>query len=242
MATVPRIIHQTWRTKEIPPVYHKWSQSWKDLHPDWDYRLWTDKCIDEFISDKFPWFYDVFIHYDKHIKRVDSWRYFLMYEIGGIYVDLDFECIRPLDSFCEQVKGVGLGRLQDGENFPDEIPNALMISKPGAKLWESVFDRLCQRAPQPRKVSYCTGPALLTDSVRAFGVDHPEILVADPDLFYPISWNTLDGQRRRREVLIDGVKYSRSALRSEFPRSLALTYWSHSWGSTFGDPDFLESR
>lgn len=40
---VCRIIHQSWVDENVPEEYHMWQQTWKDLHPDWKYILWTDK-------------------------------------------------------------------------------------------------------------------------------------------------------------------------------------------------------
>lgn len=38
-----RIIHQSWKDANVPKDYHAWQQSWRDLHPDWKYILWTDE-------------------------------------------------------------------------------------------------------------------------------------------------------------------------------------------------------
>jgi mannosyltransferase OCH1-like enzyme len=40
----------------------------------------------------------VYEEYDQAIKRVGAVRYFIMHCHGGVYVDLDFEALRPLDS------------------------------------------------------------------------------------------------------------------------------------------------
>lgn len=39
---VPAIIHQTWKSKDIPDKWKKAQQSCIDLHPDYEYKLWTD--------------------------------------------------------------------------------------------------------------------------------------------------------------------------------------------------------
>ena len=33
-----RIIHQSWRDKNIPKKYDAWKGSWKKNHPGWEYR------------------------------------------------------------------------------------------------------------------------------------------------------------------------------------------------------------
>ena len=39
---VPAIIHQTWKTDQVPEKWKKAQQSCIDLHPDYEYKLWTD--------------------------------------------------------------------------------------------------------------------------------------------------------------------------------------------------------
>ncbi len=47
MAAIPRIIHQTWKTWDIPyEIYdRRWVESWPRHHPDWLYVLWTDERL-----------------------------------------------------------------------------------------------------------------------------------------------------------------------------------------------------
>ena len=91
---IPKIIHQTWKNENIPYDTFKkeWIDSWTNLNPAWEYKLWTDEDILSFIEDKFPWFVNRFNEYPKNIQRVDAFRYFVLYEYGGLYADMDFEC------------------------------------------------------------------------------------------------------------------------------------------------------
>ena len=36
-ATVPKIIHQSWKDEYVPERFLKWQESWKRTHPDWEY-------------------------------------------------------------------------------------------------------------------------------------------------------------------------------------------------------------
>ena len=38
---ISRILHQSWQTRDLPARFKHWQQSWKDLNPGWEYRLWT---------------------------------------------------------------------------------------------------------------------------------------------------------------------------------------------------------
>ena len=39
-------------------------------------------------------------------------RYILMHKFGGLYVDLDFYCLRPIDYLLEQVKFESINKTQ----------------------------------------------------------------------------------------------------------------------------------
>ena len=62
-----------------------------------EYMLWTDASSREFIAEHYPWFLDTFDNYEYVIQRADVIRYFVLHHYGGIYLDLDIGCLRPVD-------------------------------------------------------------------------------------------------------------------------------------------------
>jgi glycosyltransferase involved in cell wall biosynthesis len=96
-STIPKIIHQTWKDENIPPQLAALQQTWQEKHPDWEYKLWTDAENREFLARFYPWFLPIYDGYQHHICRVDAIRYFWLDYYGGVYIDLDFECLAPID-------------------------------------------------------------------------------------------------------------------------------------------------
>ncbi|GAV98938.1 glycosyltransferase family 32 protein [Lentinula edodes] len=94
---IPRILHQTWRTENLPTRWKGISQECRDMMPDYEYLLWTDDSSREFIAENYPWFLDTFNDYKYAIQRADAIRYFVLHHYGGVYLDLDVGCLRPLD-------------------------------------------------------------------------------------------------------------------------------------------------
>ncbi|KAF8195762.1 nucleotide-diphospho-sugar transferase [Mycena galopus ATCC 62051] len=94
---IPRILHQTWKTGTLPEKWKTISQECRDMMPDYEYKLWTDESSREFIARHYPWFLNTFDDYSYAILRADAIRYFVLYHYGGIYLDLDIGCLRPLD-------------------------------------------------------------------------------------------------------------------------------------------------
>lgn len=94
---IPKIIHQTYKTTEVPEVWKPGQQACMDLHPDYQYILWTDEMAREFIAQEFTWFLDTWDLYPYGIERADAIRYFALVHYGGVYIDLDDGCERRLD-------------------------------------------------------------------------------------------------------------------------------------------------
>jgi inositol phosphorylceramide mannosyltransferase catalytic subunit len=94
---IPKIIHQTYKNGTIPAHWRDAQQSCIDLHPDYEYMLWTDSKSRDFISAEYPWFLDTFDGYAYPIQRADAIRYFVLAHYGGVYIDLDDGCNRRLD-------------------------------------------------------------------------------------------------------------------------------------------------
>jgi mannosyltransferase OCH1-like enzyme len=63
---IPLIIHQTWKTNEVPEKWKEPQESWtnqsvtyplKRKYNEFVYMLWTDEMLDKFIKEQYPWFY-----------------------------------------------------------------------------------------------------------------------------------------------------------------------------------------
>ena len=69
----------------------------RDLHPDYEYKLWTDAQSKEFVAQHYPHLLETFKSYPFNIQRADAIRYMVLEHYGGVYIDLDIICRRRLD-------------------------------------------------------------------------------------------------------------------------------------------------
>ena len=172
---IPRILHQTWKNKKLPRTLNRFRQTWLDTHPGWEHRLWTDDDNRAFLQKHYAWFLPVYDGYAKTIMRVDAIRYFFLYHFGGVYADLDLECLRPIEPLLEN-KQVLIGReppghLADhgvtGRNGGTILCNAFMASVPQHRFWEYVIHALpsCCDADNPL---VATGPFFLTKAGETY--------------------------------------------------------------------------
>jgi mannosyltransferase OCH1-like enzyme len=172
MSNIPKIIHQTAPADKTRwhPIWEKCQNSWKHYFPEWEYRFWTDEDLDTFIKTKYAWFYPIYVSYPKQIQRVDSARYFILNEYGGLYADMDFECIQNFEHiFTENKVYIAESEYKNIKHEPDFeyeiLQNALMASPPKHEFWIYIFeDLLTYIEPDlfnPNYILNSTGPQVI---------------------------------------------------------------------------------
>ena len=248
----PRRIFQTWKEKTVTkPVLKEWQDSWIKLNPTFEYVLWDDDDNRNFITTYFPEFLDIYNGYDREIKRADAIRYFYLYKIGGIYADLDFQCLKPFEDILSHMDKDGievmvgsLGQMDDTRYLLHDIPNAIMISRPNSDFWKFVIDALTAIGIQnDMSPELATGPCFLKTcllyycqkvniSTSIYKQDifsnftsnfSSKICITSPNVFYPINWGNKTHEEYRN------IFISLEKAQQLFPASHAVTYWLHSW-------------
>ncbi|KAE9367734.1 glycosyltransferase family 32 protein [Stipitochalara longipes BDJ] len=135
-AVIPKIIHQTYKTEDsIPEHWRVGQQAVKELHPNWEYKFWTDVDAHSFISTHYPAFLPIYDSYSHPIQRVDALRYFLLYHYGGIYLDLD---LAPYRSFTPLLQFPAFACL----TAPTGISNDILGSVPQHPFYKLVIENL----------------------------------------------------------------------------------------------------
>lgn len=92
----PAVVHQTWKTSELPASYREWQGTWQHAMPGARLALWTDETNLELVRRAAPWFEASYLRLPKPIERVDAVRWVYLAAYGGVYADLDFVAVRDL--------------------------------------------------------------------------------------------------------------------------------------------------
>jgi mannosyltransferase OCH1-like enzyme len=161
---IPKIIHQTWKTKDIPEHWKKSQKEWQRLHPEWIYILWTDDDIRNHIKKYHSDFLELHDNYEYPIQRADMIRYFILYDFGGLYSDLDFFPTENIEKY--------LSCFSDYFVYSANtncFTNSLMISTKESPIFLEIIQSLKNPLPwyaigKHMKVMLSTGP-LLVDNV-----------------------------------------------------------------------------
>lgn len=92
---IPKIIHQIWLGSPVPESFKVLQQSWIAHHigRDWLYKLWTDEDVKHMHLYNQE-FYDAT---DNYGIKSDILRLEIIYHYGGVYIDMDYECLQALD-------------------------------------------------------------------------------------------------------------------------------------------------
>ena len=96
---IPKTIHLTWKDSKFPYKYKRCVESWVRLNPDHKVMLWTDESFKQFVKDLYPERLDRVCNFSKGIILADYIRLLVVYHYGGVYADVDFECLKPVDEW-----------------------------------------------------------------------------------------------------------------------------------------------
>ena len=101
---IPRVFHQIWVGPDpVLSGFDEWRESWARNHPGWELRLWTDDNLPAGLRNP------VVYERERHpVERADILRLELVYRFGGVYLDADLECRKPIDSLIKGLDFFGM--------------------------------------------------------------------------------------------------------------------------------------
>ncbi|MDL2297301.1 hypothetical protein LJC68_06815 [Bacteroidales bacterium OttesenSCG-928-B11] len=143
---IPKIIHQIWSGIEdpIPETFIRFGESWKRDYPDWEYVLWDHAKMENFVEQHYPEYSDIYHRFPYNIQRWDAIRYLILYKLGGMYVDFDYESLKSLQPVLE---GRDCCFPSEQEADPDNgkklvFNNALMACVPAHPFMRAIIEKV----------------------------------------------------------------------------------------------------
>jgi mannosyltransferase OCH1-like enzyme len=211
---IPKIIHQTWKTEAVPPQWRSYQQKVKALHPGWEYRLWTDDNNDRFVREYFPDFYNIYATFPKNIMRADVIRYLVMYQYGGLYLDLDYEMLTTFRYTTETLVLPVSRDLSLGDKR-DLLGNCIFASEPGHVFWKDMIGDLILHPPaitHYEDVLHTTGPEFL--SRIFYKGNYPDACLPEKSVYHPMSPRSKSDYRAiLREGIAEGIHHAHGSWR-----------------------------
>lgn len=165
--TIPKLLHQTWKNADLPARFQQYQQSAQQMHPapEWTYRLWTDDAMEPFVREHFGPLLENFYAMPRHIMRVDTFRYMVLYVQGGVYADLDVRFLKPVDAMIADC-ALLLPAETDDTGQANFLGQHFMAACPGHALWLDCVNEILDR-PIEEVRAYIdpidtTGPEMVT--------------------------------------------------------------------------------
>ncbi|MDO5640777.1 MAG: glycosyltransferase [Paracoccus sp. (in: a-proteobacteria)] len=228
---IPKIMSHIWIGPRPAPL--EWMQSWRDKHPDWEYRLYDNDFLMRFpfrtrrLINEYFW-------RGEYAGVQDLMRYEILYAFGGFMADADAICLHPVDELMTR-KGVYAVYDRAGEEGRGVSP--FLASDAGNPLLKETIDILASLDPwELRKPFHSTGNLFLMRLIQKWGADKltifpshyfvpwhhsdPENRYDGPDKIYAEQkWATATFSYNTRDVAGEDRVLSRDAMRD---RSTAL--------------------
>jgi len=201
---IPKIIHQIWYQGEdkIPLDYPNYSKSWKVLNADFKYMFWDEQKIIKLIYNNYPHLIKKFNEYPKMIQRIDFAKYIILHHYGGVYIDIDSECFKPISNLLND-KDVLLVEL-DMSLFSKiliykkihgyALQNGVMAGAKKNPFWMHCINLLLKEDLNKKYyetellyVFRTTGPLILTNAYNEYR-DKKNIRIVPHNIVDPLSW------------------------------------------------------
>lgn len=146
---IPRKIHQTSYSKKLPQEIQDNIAYLQELNPGWSYSFYDDADIEAYLNRHYP---EEILNYFRKISpgygaaKADLFRYLLIYQEGGVYLDIKSTLTEPLENHlrsddelvlsywdnlpCGQQEGLWINH-KEYPNIPrGELMQWIIISKP----------------------------------------------------------------------------------------------------------------
>jgi hypothetical protein len=197
---IPLVLHQTWKSAALPPDLAAFQRSFVAHNPGITLRFYDDAAMAAFVQDRFPAYAPLFESFRFPVQKADLFRLLVVLDQGGIYADMDMECLAPLGDLLDTDKAVfgieaqvtATRQTELGYAQPFQVANCIFAAPAGNGFIAAlVADMATKIAARPVEVvaaiEDATGPKALT---RFFYASRPrdvgvleQIYWVPPDLY-----------------------------------------------------------
>jgi len=191
MSTIPRVVHQIWfqGAEQIPNKYVAFQRTWI-AQDDITYSFWDQHRIKAlFDTVEIDDWRNTYESLPSMIQKIDFAKYVILYIHGGMYIDMDVFCVRPIASFLDAWQHadflvfehntpgitVTMNKLM-GLHGKVIINNAVICTIPRNAKLGKVIESCCRAHTNWRKnwlslqlrCLVTTGPIVFTNTLRRF--------------------------------------------------------------------------
>jgi mannosyltransferase OCH1-like enzyme len=173
---IPKILHQIWVGPK--PIPQDNINSWLNFHPDWEYYLWTeDTIVDRGLNLHNRYHYNSYYNDKCFNGAANILRLEVLYNYGGVYVDMDSICLNSLNSL-ENLNDDFFGVYSP--NIKGRVGNAFIGSTKHSPIIKHYMDQI-HNLKKINPSWKTTGGGLLTNIVKEYDIKNK---ILPSTLFY----------------------------------------------------------
>ena len=173
--SIPKIIHQTFKTADLPFLTRWHISRLKKRNADYAYEFYDDSRIEQFLLAEYG--QEVYRLYKKiniGAAKADFFRYAVLYKKGGIYVDIDSGINGSLNSFIKP-DDVAIITLEGDPIFYAQWALIYSAGHPFLKKTMEMMMENIRMNKYPHDVHQMTGPSVYTAAIKASLENDPTI-------------------------------------------------------------------
>ena len=163
-------VHQTYKDEKLPLNLQFCKDSVHKYMKNYKYHFWTDEDMYNFVETKYPEYKDLFSYLTPKIKKIDFFKYLVVYEYGGFYIDLDMEIFKDPAELINNDVIIG--------------SPAIFYSIPKHPFWLDVFEYI--KYNTEKHVLESTGPICLENVHKKYKGN--DVTMLDDIIFFPIKY------------------------------------------------------
>lgn len=157
---IPKIIHFIW-IGDVFKMPYKCMKTWTDKNPEYKVVLWSNEEVQNSNWKNSKQLHDMLAKKD-YAGASDVMRYEILHEHGGIYIDADTYCVKPLEDWLLDCEAFACWEQELVRN--NLIANTVIGGVPGADVWKKCIDEVATKDCTEKKLAWLiTGPMLVTD-------------------------------------------------------------------------------
>jgi mannosyltransferase OCH1-like enzyme len=168
---IPKVIYQTWKTKNLHPLIENIKQEIQNVNSNYKMELFDDDDMDAWIKNNCN--ESICEAYNKlHVgaAKADLWRYLILYQNGGVYLDMDSIIYKSLDELIQPDESAIISR----EGSRGYFMQWMLVFEKGHPILKSTIDKCVHNINNPNttNIVYLTGPGVFTEAINEIYSSH----------------------------------------------------------------------
>ncbi len=216
---IPKNIYRSWKTQNFHPKIDKQMKKMLNLNPEYEQIIYTDEQVHDYVSSN----YDIEINkaFNKltvMTAKVDFWRYLILYQKGGIYLDIDSTINSKIDTFLNTDDNA----LITAETNPELFVQWALFFREKHPILERVIDNIVQNINEKKyqnDIVNTTGPGAFTTSLQQIHKDSNS---------ESINWFDIN-KSYNKKFNIQNTDYSYRIFGVDFNKNLSFKYKNTSY-------------